>query len=258
MLFRMKGFRGVAVVLAVAGSAFAALVLHALLARASIDPSLRCRFGTYALSDGRSLAIVGYDGTPRDLRYDLSSGEYGHLAAGTSGNDYKLSAPVQPDGAEPAYGSVSFSDCATGKVSFKESGRPIVNGTRRPLTVTDTFFDSNGTRIHGKLVMPADGGAKAIVVWITGSDDDPETDDADWQYVLPLRGIGVFVYDKRGTGQSQGALSADFYVRAGDTAAAIKEVRRLKPHMERIGVFGGSQGGWQSNTTELVIGKDGQ
>jgi len=90
------------------------------------------RFGTYALSDGRSLAIVGYDGTPRDLRYDLSSGDMGTSLPGPPATIYKLSAPVQPDGAEPAYGSVSFSDCATGKVSFKEAVGQFVNGTRRP------------------------------------------------------------------------------------------------------------------------------
>jgi hypothetical protein len=134
-------------------------------------------------------------------------------------------------------------------VKFVEKSRPAVTGTYLPLNITDAFFDSGGTRLYGKFVLPADGKAKAIVVWIQGSDDDPETDNIYWQYVLPLHGIGVFAYDKRGSGKSQGELSADFYVRASDTAAAVEEVRRLEPGVERIGVFGGSQGGWVAPLT---------
>jgi pimeloyl-ACP methyl ester carboxylesterase len=242
MLVRTKGILAAS---AAAGVVVAALVIHVLLAQPAIDPALRCRLGTYALNDGRFLAINGFDGTPQDLRYTLSSGEYGHLLPGNAAGAYTLSAPpAPPQGAEPAYGSVSFTDCATGKVTFRETGRPVVTGAYVPWKVIDTFFDSAGTRLHGKLVLPVDGKAKAIVVWVTGSDDDPETDDAYWQYVLPLHGIGVFVYDKRGTGQSQGSLSADFYVRAADTAAAVQDVRTLEPAVTRIGVFGGSQGGW--------------
>jgi hypothetical protein len=218
------GTKSASIALSVAGT-----LTLASAAQASMDRNLQCRLGAYALSDGRSLAINGYDGTPRDMRYTLSSGEYGRLsAAGTSGNKYVL-------GDAPGYGSASFSDCADGKVSFAERGRPAVTGTHLPLKVTDTFFESSGTRLHGKLVLPADGKARAIVIWIQGSDDDPETDDIYWQYILPLHGVGLFAYDKRGSGKSQGELSADFYVRAADTAAAVEEVRKLQPGVERIG-----------------------
>jgi dienelactone hydrolase len=202
----------------------------------AIDAGLRCRLGNYVLSDGRSLAITGVDGLLHDLAYAMSSGEYGRLTW-VSGNNYTF-------GSTPAYGSASFSECAAGNVRFDETGKPAVTGHRDALTVTDTFFDSGGTKLHGRLVMPADGHARAIVVWIQGSDDDPATDDEHWQYVLPPLGVGVFVYDKRGSGGSQGTLSADFYVRASDTAAAVHEARRLAPQVKLFGDFGGSQGGW--------------
>ena len=205
-------------------------------APAALHPSLQCRLGDYQLSDGRVLAVAGYEGSPHDLEYVLSSGEYGHMVW-TGNGSYRL-------GSDPFYGSAEFTDCATGRVEFAEAGHAKIAGTHLVLPTTETFFDSRGVRLYGKLVLPSSGNADAIVVWIQGSDDDPETDDIFWQYVLPLRGIGVFVYDKRGTGHSRGELSADFYVRAADTAAAVREARRLAPEVRRVGVFGGSQGGW--------------
>lgn len=205
-------------------------------ARADIDPALRCRLGSYSLADGRSLSVTGVDGSPEDLAYALSSGEYGRLN--------RVSADSYVMGTKPGYGMASFSACDTGKVTFAENGKPPVAGTRNPLKETDTLFESAGTRLHGKLVMPANGMAQAIVVWIQGSDDDPATDDEYWQYELPPLGIGVFTYDKRGSGQSGGELSADFDERAADTAAAVTKVRELVPDVEKVGDFGGSQGGW--------------
>lgn len=227
--------------LAGAAAAIGMVTLSSTFAADTIDPALRCRLGAYALSDGRSLAVAGLDGTPHDLRYVLSSGEFGKLAW-VSGNDYVL-------GGAPVYGTADFSDCATGAVTFHEADHTALTGKRVPLPDTNAFFDSDGTRLHGKLVLPTSGKPRAIMVWIQGSDDDPETDDDFWQYTLPLRGIGVFVYDKRGSGGSAGELSADFYVRADDTAAAVAEARRLAPGVARVGVFGGSQGGWVAPLT---------
>jgi hypothetical protein len=205
-------------------------------AAATLDPSLQCQLGDYRLSDSRVLTVVGYEGSAHDLEYVLSSGEFGRMAWSRAGS-YRL-------GNNPFYGSAEFSDCASGRVEFAETGHAKVAGAHLGLPATEAFFDRGGTRLHGKLVLPSSGKADAIVVWIQGSDDDPETDDIFWQYVLPLRGVGVFTYDKRGSGRSQGELSADFYVRAADTAVAVREARRLVPGVRRVGVFGGSQGGW--------------
>nr|WP_255501067.1 alpha/beta fold hydrolase [Caulobacter sp. RHG1] len=95
-----------------------------------------------------------------------------------------------------------------------------------------------------------------MAVWIDGSNNDPSTDDTAWQYELARRGVAVFVYDKRGTGASTGALSADFQVRARDTAAAVAEARRLLPGVRRVGVIGGSQGGWVAPLTATLTPLD--
>src|SRR3546814_5124285 len=65
------------------------------------------------------------------------------------------------------------------------------------------------------------------------------------QYLLPAQGVGVFVYDKRGTGRSTGSYTQDFHLLAGDARAALVEALRLAGERAgRFGFHGGSQAGW--------------
>jgi pimeloyl-ACP methyl ester carboxylesterase len=200
-----------------------------------LDPDLRCRLGTYALPGGRFLSITGSNGAPRDLRYGRSDGGLGRL--------------VETDGAYVSSGqprlTLRFDTCESGLVRV-EDGSSTQLGRRTPLVVRETVFRSGDVDLHGKLVLPPGGAArtKAMAVWIGGSNNDPDTDDAGWQFELARRGVGFFVYDKRGTGASGGALTANFHLRAADTVAAVREARRLAPGIEKIGVIGVSQGGW--------------
>lgn len=206
-----------------------------------LDAALRCRLGAYALPDGKFVSINGHGGHPRNLQYTLSSGEFGRLRE-------------NPDGSYAAGKlTITFEPCAVGRLTLKRGGT-LEQGQRVPLTETETTFANSGVKLYGKLVMPR--GAKALAVWIDGSNNDPSTDDAVWQYELARRGVAVFVYDKRGTGSSTGALSADFQVRAQDTAAAVKEARRLAPGVPKIGVIGGSQGGWVAPLTATLTSLD--
>jgi pimeloyl-ACP methyl ester carboxylesterase len=61
---------------------------------------------------------------------------------------------------------------------------------------------------------------------------------------LPAYGIGVFAYDKRGTGASEGEYTQDFDILAGDAVRARKEAARLAGDGIEVGYLGGSQGGW--------------
>jgi pimeloyl-ACP methyl ester carboxylesterase len=84
-----------------------------------------------------------------------------------------------------------------------------------------------------------------IVVLIHGSETDSARDFQPLQRLLPAEGVGAFVYDKRGTGGSGGKYTQDFSLLANDAVAAIREARRLAgARAERIGYWGGSQGGW--------------
>ena len=208
-----------------------------------LDAGLRCLLGSYALPAGKSVTITGVGGQKRGLQYTLSSGQFGPLREGA-------------DGAYTA-GTITirFAPCGTGTMRLTQ-GTIVEHGIRLGLVEKDTSFTSDGVALHGKLILPADGRATSAAVWIEGSNNDPSTDDAVWQYELARRGIAVFVYDKRGTGASAGALSSDFHARARDTAAAVQAVRRLAPGIRQVGVIGGSQGGWVAPLTATLVRLD--
>lgn len=196
-----------------------------------LDQDLRERLGVYVASDGAMLTLTGDMGARRGLVYMLSNGLHGPLK-------------------EEADGAFTAPDFAL-RFAAGDSGSLIVSdarGTTRyakvDLEQTATTFASGPVTLNGKLVRLKGRKARALAVWIDGSNNDPSTDDTIWQYALAQRGIAVFVYDKRGTGASGGEPSSDFDVRAGDTIAALAEARRLAPDIRRAGVIGGSQGGW--------------
>lgn len=209
----------------------------------TLDEGLRCLLGVYDFPDGSYVVVTGNDGHPRDLQYTLSSGVFGSLQA-TSTGEYSTSSF-----------EVAFAPCNDRTLTLTRGGASE-RGTRMRLVERRTTFDSDGVVLHGKLVLPERGNAQALAVWIEGSNNDPSTDDTVWQYELARRGIAVFVYDKRGTGGSSGAQTSDFYVRARDTAAAVAEARRLAPGIRRVGVIGGSQGGWVAPLVAQLVPLD--
>jgi pimeloyl-ACP methyl ester carboxylesterase len=211
--------------------------------KTQLDAGLRCRLGAYALPDGRFLSITGNAGHPRDLRYGRSEGGLGRLVEQPDGGYASSAGPKL---------ALRFEPCASGVIQL--DGGAV--GRRVPLVVRETTFRSGDIDLRGKLVLPPGGQAKAVAVWIGGSNNDPDTDDMGWQFELARRGVGVFVYDKRGTGGSGGAQTADFHLRAADTAAAVREARRLAPRVGKVGVIGGSQGGWVAPLTATLTPLD--
>jgi pimeloyl-ACP methyl ester carboxylesterase len=233
---------------------FAALVATCLTpALALAGPASDCHIGVYRLADG-SLVDVGPtdDGQLRWRRFDGVTGAL-HPAAGATEPSFTstLGWTDRPDGK-----TVSFSDCATGEIRF--DSKP---GRRIALEVTDTVFDGHGVKLTGRLVLPGTQartptgtpartptgipGKLPIVVLIHGSEFSSARELYSLQRLLPAEGVGVFVYDKRGTGASGGKYTQDFSVLADDAVAAMREARRLAgPRAGRVGYQGGSQGGW--------------
>jgi uncharacterized protein len=208
-----------------------------------LDPQLRCHLGVYALPGNRAVIITGANGQPRGLQYTLSNGQFGGLK--------ELANGAWDSGAF----KIEFQPCGEGKLRLARAD--LVEAAQR-LRLVEQFssFTSDGLELHGKLVLPAGSPARALAVWIEGSNNDPSTDDTVWQYELARRGVAVFVYDKRGTGASTGAPTSDFYARARDTAAAVMQARRLAPDIARVGVIGGSQGGWVAPLTATLARLD--
>ena len=205
-----------------------------------LDADLRCRLGAYSLPEGKSVTITGTGGQPRDLQYTLSNGQFGTLKEGEGG--------LYAAGTL----SIGFEPCSVGTLRLKQ-GKLAEQGVHLGLVEKQTIFTSDGINLNGKLVLPPNGRTEFAAVWIEGSNNDPSTDDAVWQYELARRGIVVFVYDKRGTGASGGVPVSDFHARARDTAAAVNETRRLAPGIRRVGVIGGSQGGWVAPLVATLV-----
>jgi hypothetical protein len=93
--------------------------------------------------------------------------------------------------------------------------------------------------------MPRLEGAIPVAVMVHGSERDSAILFNRLQHLLPASGVGVFVYDKRGTGKSEGSYSQDFHLLSDDAVAALKKARELAGELaSEVGFEGGSQAGW--------------
>jgi uncharacterized protein len=141
----------------------------------------------------------------------------------------------RPDGK-----SVRFSACAAGRINFDG-----VEGRRIKFDVTDTTFTSQDVKLAGRLILPKSTAPVPVVILLHGAEHDSAIQFNALQRMLPADGVGAFVFDKRGTGGSDGSYSQDFNVLADDAVAAMREAKRLSgKRAGRIGYQGGSQGGW--------------
>jgi dienelactone hydrolase len=198
-----------------------------------------CNTGIYRLGDGRLVDISPSEGS--DLRWRLDDGRTGRLRADRGGLS-TLGWTDHPDGAAMVLPGCGAKER---RVEFRDPGGSTASGLAIPLVSTDTTFRSHDTGLSGRLVLPPGSDAVPIVVQVHGSERDSAVRFNFYQRLLPAQGIGVFVYDKRGTGSSGGKYTQDFDVLADDAAAAAAEARRMAgPRAARIGFQGASQGGW--------------
>lgn len=208
---------------------FAALSGPALAAETSAD----CRLGIYRMADGSDVDIAKSEG--KTLRWRRPDGTSGQLAEKEGEWTSTLGWTGRPDGHR-----VAFSSCEAGQVRFDGA-----TGQRIPLVVKGTRFQGDGVSLVGRLVLPPGDGPVPIVVLLHGSEDDGAVASNSLQRRLPAQGVGAFVYDKRGTGDSGGRYTQDFQLLARDAVAALKEARRLAgARAGRVGFQGPSQGGW--------------
>lgn len=201
-------------------------------AGSSVEP-FGCRTGAWRLADGRGVTLSEIpDG---GLRWRLEDGRTGRLVQ--SGEQW-LNFSGWTDLAADI--PVTFGECPIGLLSFEGQ-----TASRLDLSITDTTFEGHGETLRGKLVLPPGNEPVPILIEVHGSERDAATQFNLFQQMAPALGIGVFVYDKRGTGGSTGNYTQDFSLLAADAAAAVSEARRLAGERAlSVGLHGSSQGGW--------------
>lgn len=210
-----------------------AIALPVVAASAPLPDDVACRRGAYALPGGGAMILTPTDGA--SIGYLMPDGERGTLRK-VDGDDFVEIAPRPPI-------RLSFPRCDLAP-SLTRGGGQAVTLRRVKFRETPLQFDSGDLRLSGKLVTAGAGTPGQIAIFVDGSDQVGAVDRTSWQYVLPLRGVGVFILDKRGTGGSTGTQTANFHLRAADVAAAVREVRRRAGPRTRVGLLGLSQGGW--------------
>lgn len=203
-------------------------------ARASSASPMPCEVGSYRMADGTQLDIA-----PREsgqLRWSRLDGSTGALTSKDNGRwTSTLGWTDRPDGHQ-----VTFSDCKRGEIRFDK-----LAGRREALIQIDTRFQGAGVELAGRLTMPPGQARVPIVVLIHGAEHSSALEDYSLQRQFASVGIGVFAYDKRGTGVSGGRYSQNYLMLATDAIHAMREAKRLAgDRAGRIGYQGGSQGGW--------------
>lgn len=182
-----------------------------------------CAAGAYASGTGDLVVLVPVPTIASPgLRYLFRDGR--------RGSTLDADAPVQ---------------CHDGTVSVRADDRAPIAWARLPLAETDALFTSLGTRLAGRLIEPTTPDATLpLVVMVHGSERSPAL-ASPYAYALAAQGIRVFVYDKRGTGASEGEYTQNFELLADDAAAALGQARTMaQGRYARAGYYGGSQGGW--------------
>jgi len=208
-------------------------------------PAGACYTGAYAMSDGSNLVVQ--PGNTGNLRYRFMSGVTGELfpvGAGRyeSGDGWNVRQPVTL--------RVDFGSCDGRSIRFQHDKAPQLKGSKVALPTTPLIFKNGDVTLYGELVLPVTRNPRAVIVLQYGSGRESAVADNFVQHLLPLKDIAVFVFDKRGTGQSTGGFTADIKTLAADMTAAVQAVRaQSSVKYIPLGVMGESQGGWVAPLT---------
>lgn len=195
------------------------LLLFAAFSAAPAQAQSACQPGTYAAPDGDFVVLAQLPTIPAPaLRYLFRDGRRGATS----------------DAAAPL---------ACGADAVRVQGVPW---RRVAFRETPATFDSVGTKMTGVLIEPpgAPDPRRPLVVMVHGSERTSPIGGV-YGYAMAAQGLSVFVYDKRGTGASDGEFTQNFELLAEDAANALAQARGMAAgRFGRAGFFGGSQGGW--------------
>lgn len=225
------------------------LVFLLALPPAMADTTPAFPIGAYSLPDGEILVINDFGG---GLRFFTQGGRTGTLEK-TGKHTYEGSERHLHK--DDSHHILSQSNAG---IRFQGSMGDL---SLRPIALksSDHYFSSGNNRLRGRLLIPADGKFQGVVIPVHGSDNFSAVDHYYLPYLFAANGLAAFVYDKRGTGESEGELISiqrgvkDLTELANDTAAAADFVASqpsLASHP--ILLAGYSQGGWVAPLASLL------
>ncbi|MBI3972536.1 MAG: alpha/beta fold hydrolase [Chloroflexi bacterium] len=210
-----------------------------------IDPALLDPFtGTYALADGR-LVFVGplLGANSVFVYYDFGTGRVGALYPSAPNVFTAGPALFVP---EPTDAALAFRRHGSGMVGieWRAPDQDPIPGARLPLRGEEVTFRNGDVTLAGTLLLPEGAGPHPAVVMIHGSGKQTRGGVRLWADYFVRRGIAALVYDKRGADASSRA-GGSFEDLAHDALAGLACIR-ARPAIDprRVGLWGGSQGGW--------------
>lgn len=184
---------------------------------AATAPASPCPTGLFQSPDGKQRVVIITRPETNSYRYTFLDGKRGDVGA--------AGAPLA---------------CADGSLIGSDRAAWTSVDVRR----TETSFQSHGAKLGATLLEPPGPRPHPLVIFVHGSERTSPL-ASSYPLMLVAQGISVFAYDKRGTGRSEGEYTQNFELLADDATAAMAEARRAAAgRFDRIGYFGGSQGGW--------------
>jgi alpha/beta superfamily hydrolase len=112
----------------------------------------------------------------------------------------------------------------------------------------EVSFSNKNIKLYGTLYKPETNFPYPVVVIVHPASDGERSNPFfdHLKFELPKHGIAAFIFDRRGSGQSEGNFAtADFEDLAGDVISAVEYLQtRTDVDKTKIGLHGTSQGGW--------------
>ncbi|WP_112236777.1 alpha/beta hydrolase [Kribbella monticola] len=138
---------------------------------------------------------------------------------------------------------------------FSEDGEWLELSTRTEGWVDeDVTIDGPGGKLAGTLMSPPGPGPHPAVVMVHGAAGGLRDYYRAFGEQFVRNGVAALVFDRRGWGESAGDPPSTFADKADDAAAWI-EYLRTRPDVEKVGIWGFSNGSW---VAPLVAARDPQ
>lgn len=209
--------------------------------------------GAYVLEDGLLVFIAPREG--KVLRLRTMDGETGALWPVANGQYEGGGGWAER---EPVVNRIRFemNGAAANGFIWEKSGSPTRHARALKLAERQFTFKSGDLTLRGKLVLPAGKGPFPTVVMVHGSEDFSGVDYYFEPYLYAANGLAGMVFDKRGTGESEGKYLANFKILADDVVAAVHWLRTQgEIDGAKIHLAGFSQGGWIAPLAALEDGR---